>query len=76
MLPIGFVVLLWNDLLDCEQENTETEILPVWEGDYVDAILDNIRQGCDPTWEAHATIMWADGLAAHVGYLDKPFAGC
>ena len=72
-LPIGFLICEWNDLLHCEQNNTDTEVHPIYEDDYVDAMLDHIAQHeRDATWEVYATIVWVDtSEVAHVGYLDK-----
>jgi len=76
-LPIGFLVCEYNDLLDCEQANQYSRCIPIWEDDYVDALLDDIRQECDVTWEVYATIVWLEPAeVVYVGYLDKPSVAC
>jgi len=71
-MPIGYVIVEYNDLLHCEQTNHYSVTYRIYEDDYVDAILDGIRERCGPTWEAYARIIWIEGAEVYeVGYLDK-----
>jgi len=78
MRPIGFLICEWNDLLCCEQNNTDTKVHPIYQDDYVDAVLDHIAQNeRDATWEVFATIVWLEPAEiVYVGYLDKPSVAC
>ena len=76
-MPIGFILCEYNDLLDCDQENQYNRCVPIWEDDYVDALLDDIRQECGCDYEVYVKIVWVEASwVMEVGYLDRPSVAC